>query len=237
VPASPCSSARCACCPANAINTLLEDLGVDPCEDGQLLLRRVIKINGGSQARINNCGVTLAVMKAVGDLLLDMHGPYDHQSLLKPELGDADSVAQQMDILGFKVRELEEANLQPGEEQQILEEHSIVGNAQTLLESGNAAATALEDGAFEALVVAQRALEDIGDKMPEGPGWFDEARSIAIQINELASDLRSRINRINADPARLEFLDERLMVIRSTSATSTPNWPRSTPSSTAPSPN
>jgi len=233
------------------INELLEDLGVDPCEDGQLLLRRVIKAGGGSQARINNCGVTLAVMKAVGVLLLDMHGPYDHQSLLKPEtqmavldsygrtekeraayaaqweicralesrkldlLGDADSVAQQMDILGFKVRELEEADLQEGEEQSILQEHTVVANAQTLLESGDTAATALETGAFEALVIAQRALEDIGDKMPEGAGWFDEARSIAIQISELSTDLRSRINRINADPARLEFLDERLMVIRS----------------------
>ena len=233
------------------INELLEDLGVDPCEDGQLLLRRVIKAGGGSQARINNCGVTLAVMKAVGVLLLDMHGPYDHQSLLKPEtqmavldsygrtekeraayaaqweicralesrkldlLGDADSVAQQMDILGYKVRELEEADLQEGEEQSILQEHTVVANAQTLLESGNTAASALETGAFEALVIAQRALEDIGDKMPEGAGWFDEARSIAIQISELSTDLRSRINRINADPARLEFLDERLMVIRS----------------------
>jgi len=233
------------------INELLEDLGVDPCEDGQLLLRRVIKAGGGSQARINNCGVTLAVMKAVGVLLLDMHGPYDHQSLLKPDtqmavldsygrtekeraayaaqweicralesrkldlLGDADSVAQQMDILGFKVRELEEADLQEGEEQSILQEHTVVANAQTLLESGNTAASALETGAFEALVIAQRALEDIGDKMPEGAGWFDEARSIAIQISELSTDLRSRINRINADPARLEFLDERLMVIRS----------------------
>lgn len=233
------------------VDVLLEELGVDPCEDGRLLLRRVMKANGAGQSRINMCGVTLSVMKAVGNLLLDMHGPYDHQSLLKPEtqmavldsygrtkrerevyaeqwevcralearkldlLGDADSVAQQIDILGFKVRELEQADLSEGEEEAVLAEHTMVANAAGLLEAGHTAAEALEGGAFESMVTAQRALEDMGQAIPEGPGWFDEARAIAIQISELATDLRSRLNRIEANPERLAFLDERLMVIRS----------------------
>jgi DNA repair protein RecN (Recombination protein N) len=67
-----------------AMNDLLESLGVAACEDGQLILRRIVKAAGGGQNLINDSPVTLQGLKQVGELLVDMHGPYDHQSLLNP---------------------------------------------------------------------------------------------------------------------------------------------------------
>src|SRR5690606_10388171 len=55
------------------VNRLLEDAGLDPCEDGLLILRRVVKTSGSGQQFINDAPVTLALLKQLGDLLVDMH--------------------------------------------------------------------------------------------------------------------------------------------------------------------
>jgi DNA repair protein RecN (Recombination protein N) len=66
------------------INPLLEDGGLGACEDGQLILRRVI---GGTTNRqfVNDSPVTLALLKRLGEHLVDLYGPHDHQSLLSAE--------------------------------------------------------------------------------------------------------------------------------------------------------
>ncbi len=48
------------------------------------LLRRTIDAGGRSRAFINGTAVTLAQLRALGDLLLDVHGQHAHQSLLRP---------------------------------------------------------------------------------------------------------------------------------------------------------
>jgi DNA repair protein RecN (Recombination protein N) len=67
------------------INAVLSEQGVDPCEGEQLLLRRVLAVNGTNRQFINGCQTTLSVLKEVGDGLVDLHGPHDHQSLLARE--------------------------------------------------------------------------------------------------------------------------------------------------------
>ncbi len=67
------------------IDELLEEYGVEPCEDGVLIIRRVLKESGSGTNMVNNCSVTLPVLRTLGEKLVDMHGPYDHQSLLHPE--------------------------------------------------------------------------------------------------------------------------------------------------------
>lgn len=49
-----------------------------------LILRREIR-NTGSRAFINDTPVNISVLKAAGDLLVDLHGQHDHQLLLKEE--------------------------------------------------------------------------------------------------------------------------------------------------------
>jgi DNA repair protein RecN (Recombination protein N) len=70
---------------ADRINALLTDQGVDPCEDGELLIRRVLALSGANRQFINGCQTTLGFLKEVGDGLVDLHGPHDHQSLLSKE--------------------------------------------------------------------------------------------------------------------------------------------------------
>ena len=52
--------------------------------DGNLVLRRVIDLQGKSRAYINGIPVTLTQLRELGEQLVDIHGQHAHQSLLKP---------------------------------------------------------------------------------------------------------------------------------------------------------
>lgn len=54
-------------------------------DDNQLFLRREIYDNGRTRAFINDTPVQLSIVKSVGDLLVDLHGQHEHQSLLNPK--------------------------------------------------------------------------------------------------------------------------------------------------------
>ncbi len=63
------------------INEALEAAGLEPCEDGQLIIKRVIAHTGQNRQFINCAPATLAVLKTLGQFLVDLHGPHEHQSL------------------------------------------------------------------------------------------------------------------------------------------------------------
>jgi DNA repair protein RecN (Recombination protein N) len=65
-------------------NEQLEVLGIEPC-DGDLILKRSLSLSGTNRQFINGSPTTLAILKELGDDLVDLHGPHDHQSLLSPD--------------------------------------------------------------------------------------------------------------------------------------------------------
>ncbi len=69
---------------AEPVNRLLQEVGLEPCEDGQLLIKRVVGASSNRQF-VNNSPATLNVLKEIGKNLVDLHGPHDHQSLLSVE--------------------------------------------------------------------------------------------------------------------------------------------------------
>jgi DNA repair protein RecN (Recombination protein N) len=70
---------------AKKLNAWLEEQGVEPCEDGQLIVKRVFAAGGVNRQFVNGSPTTLNVLKELGDGLVDLHGPHDHQSLLSNE--------------------------------------------------------------------------------------------------------------------------------------------------------
>ena len=69
---------------AAEVNAVLAEGGLDPCEEGSLIVRRVIGQSANRQF-VNDSPVTLALLKRLGEHLVDLHGPHDHQSLLSTE--------------------------------------------------------------------------------------------------------------------------------------------------------
>lgn len=67
------------------LDAWLEEQGTEPCAEGQLLLKRTLASAGAGRQFINGSPSTLAALKALGDRLVDLHGPHDHQSLFSRE--------------------------------------------------------------------------------------------------------------------------------------------------------
>jgi len=68
-----------------ALNQWLETQGVEPCEERQLIIKRTFSHSGANRQFINASPTTRSVLKTLGDSLIDLHGPHDHQSLFSPE--------------------------------------------------------------------------------------------------------------------------------------------------------
>ncbi len=66
---------------SSLIPALLAEAGVESCEGNQLLLKRVISAAGAGRQFVNGSPCTLALLRQIGDRLIDLHGPHDHQSL------------------------------------------------------------------------------------------------------------------------------------------------------------
>jgi DNA repair protein RecN (Recombination protein N) len=64
------------------LKTFLEENGLEPCEENQLVLKRTFTSAGANRQFVNGSPATLNALASIGEWLVDMHGPHDHQSLL-----------------------------------------------------------------------------------------------------------------------------------------------------------
>jgi len=62
----------------------IRSLGIEPEED-RVIVRREIAAEGKGRAVVNGRTVTLSQLRALGDLLVDLHGQHEHQLLLRNE--------------------------------------------------------------------------------------------------------------------------------------------------------
>jgi len=110
------------------LNPQLVESGIEPCEN-DLIIKRSFSTAGGTRQFINGSPTTLSVLKNLGDELVDLHGPHDHQSLLSPDrqLSLLDSFARAEDQLA------EYRNLY-GQLQTLLAEHAALNTAETARE-------------------------------------------------------------------------------------------------------
>ena len=98
------------------LTELLDDFGLEPCEDGLLILKRSLRASGANRQFVNGSPTTLEALELIGELLVDIHGPHDHQSLLdgsrQLEILDAygrlEPLREEFTALLKKVRQLEE---------------------------------------------------------------------------------------------------------------------------------
>ncbi len=63
------------------INAVLTSAGLEQCEGGQIIIKRLISSGGQNRQFVNCAPATLQVLKSIGHYLVDLHGPHDHQSL------------------------------------------------------------------------------------------------------------------------------------------------------------
>ena len=65
------------------VGAVLEDAGLPPCEDGELIVRRTVSASGGGKVWINDSSTTVAMLRRLGEFLGDIHGPRANQAILE----------------------------------------------------------------------------------------------------------------------------------------------------------
>lgn len=66
-----------------ALEALLHENGI-PFE-GELILRRVVTADGRSRAFVNDTAVSTALLRQVGELLVEVHGQFEQRGLMNPQ--------------------------------------------------------------------------------------------------------------------------------------------------------
>jgi len=110
------------------LNPQLVEVGIEPCE-GDLIIKRSFSAAGGTRQFINGSPTTLSVLKNLGDELIDLHGPHDHQSLLSP-----DTQLTLLDSFARAEEQLEQYRNHYRQLQTLLVEHAGLDTAETARE-------------------------------------------------------------------------------------------------------
>jgi DNA repair protein RecN (Recombination protein N) len=66
------------------LKPFLEENGLEACDDHQLVLKRAFTGTGTNRQFINGSPTNLNILATLGEWLVDIHGPHEHQSLLHP---------------------------------------------------------------------------------------------------------------------------------------------------------
>src|SRR5213083_683591 len=110
------------------LNPQLAEAGIEPCEN-DLILKRTLSSSGTNRQFINGSPTTLSILKNIGDELVDLHGPHDHQSLLSPE-----TQLSLLDSFARAEEQLEEYRKYFRQLQTLTAEHAALNTAETARE-------------------------------------------------------------------------------------------------------
>lgn len=127
--------------------------------------------------------------------------------------------AQRLDLLRFQVQEIEEAGLAPDEEEQLSAERERLLHTEKLRTGVGEAYAALEGemdeegGALHALQRASETVAELAEIDAELAPSAQGLREAAYQAEEASRALRDYVERLEADPQRLEQIEARLHLI------------------------
>ncbi|MCO6413464.1 MAG: DNA repair protein RecN [Thiogranum sp.] len=217
--------------------------------DGECQLRRVIASEGRSRAYINGSPVPVQSLRELGELLVDIHGQHEHQSLMKRDLqrqlldshgghqallaelaaiqhdwkqtrqqieaivGSGQDKESRVEFLKFQLQELDALAPQAGEAQQLHEEHGRLANAGQLLETCARHLERLYDDDSSAQSLLGQALADLEPLTAIDSALRDASEMIngaLIQLEEGVDQLRACRDRLELDPQRLQWVEQRL---------------------------
>ncbi|MGB7159622.1 MAG: DNA repair protein RecN [Tepidisphaeraceae bacterium] len=218
-------------------------------DGGELLLTRRLYASGRSSVSLNGNPITLGMLKAAAEHLVDVHGQHDHQYLLKPsnqldvldQFGDLwdlrrryhdvyeqlqlakeklrDLTAsrtlreQQLELYRFQANEIDNAELESGEYEELSARASVLKNLEKLTKDATATHAALyeADGSvlerlkMMAAVIGELAMLDVNLKPVAGG-----LRDATISLEEVAFDLSRYLDKLDLDPAEAAEVEDRL---------------------------
>ena len=206
----------------------LKELDIYPEEGVVLLSRRLMA--GRSVSRINGETVQIGLLKEAAQILIDIHGQHEHQSLLykknhlgivdafareeaadarkkvreaykeykacekemKENLSDEAQRAKELSFLQFEAKEIRDADLKPGEDEDLELLYRRMANSREIVESVNEAYIYTSEGnenASESLSRAIHAISGIADYDETASNLYDQLVEIDSLLNDFNREL------------------------------------------------
>ncbi|MDF2867201.1 MAG: recN [Gammaproteobacteria bacterium] len=123
----------------------------------------------------------------------------------------------QQEYLQFQVQELAELNLQANELAELQQEHQLLANVDKILQSSQQALASLSEteqhNAIDLLQQVHATIEGLSETDARLTAVAELLNSAVIQAEEASAELRDYLKHIEADPTRLNAIEERLSAI------------------------
>lgn len=143
-------------------------------------------------------------------------GLYSQYTKLMKKLEAADEneqqVAQRIDLYSFQLKEINEASLEIGEEEVLLDERRKLQNFNRLFERLNTAYESISEDsrALDWVGSAMSDLEDVVDIHKELQPQLEAVSTSFYSLQETSHELKNLIDDLHYDPSRLDFIEERI---------------------------
>lgn len=130
---------------------------------------------------------------------------------------DAGKYASELDYLRFQYKQLEDAKLQEDEQVELEEEQKALAHAEEIKTELTTAQYLLDDekAVLPMLKETMAAIGKIKDYLPQSDTWLGRLQTTYIEIKDIDSEIVSVAERTEFNPARLEYVDNRLSEIYS----------------------
>ena len=159
----------------------------------------------------------------IGKDILDVKAKYkriyqERQDILKElkaNLGDDKEKQRQLSLLQYEFDEIENAELKPGEEDELEEKRKFFMNSEKIGKSLNQADISLGEGAIDKINDAIRAIEKISDLDKKYDNTLSNLKSIYYEVQELSRDISSLNSDMYFDENERNEVEERLDLIYS----------------------
>ena len=120
---------------------------------------------------------------------------------------------QEEDYIRFQLDQLEEANLQPNEQEELEQEQETLSHAEEIKSSLYRVSSCLdgeEQGVVSLLKESLSSMDALESYFPRAKEIAERLRSAYIDLNDLASEMEGMIEDVEFNPDRLAWVNERL---------------------------
>ena len=131
---------------------------------------------------------------------------------------DMDAARKDEEWLRYTVEELRAAKLKVGEKEEVEQLLATLESADRISEALTTLRNTLDDeelGAILLLTRSSRDLEALGDRYAEGNSFAERLKSVVAELKDLSSYAADEVERIDAEPERIQQLGDRLNTIYS----------------------
>jgi len=157
-------------------------------------------------------------------LIDDYRASYSGMKKLEKEIDrlvmDEREREQLISVLQFQVDEIDSAELEAGEEEELDKKRRLIKNSEKLAElfgeiedDMNGADDGAEDGALALLDDFRRALEQLAEFYPELAESSQRANDVYYELDEMFNDIRGYAGEVEFDPMLLDSIESRLDVL------------------------